>query len=610
MDDIDAVSPMDRRRMLQGAASASAAGLLAPAVARAAPGPADLVIRNGRVLLLDPKFRQAEAIAVRGGVVLAIGTDREIKRHIGQRTREIDAGGGTVLPGINDTHLHLNTVGLNAYSIDVDKRRIEDVVTAVRTAAQQAPAPDPWIRGQGWAELVLPRVPTIADLDPVSGAHPVVLRDFSGHAMVVNSVVLKMAGVTRDTQAPVGGVIDRDARGEPTGVLRETAMRLVQSIIPRFTPDEIGRAIDAAIKIMHARGVTSCTEPGIDRRTFDIYADKARAGALPMRVTALLSAIGGGPDTLREILGAFQAPAGVDPRILRAIGVKIGADGIPRFRTAWMHKPYLDGSNGSMTVAGATIEEQVATLHRMFQVAADAGFQVGTHSCGDAATDAVVDGYVKIIQRAGPRSELRHCVHHCNFPSMQTLQTMARHGIGANLNGEILHLQGRVLEPVIGTELTERQWPYRSALNAGVRVTSGSDAPVVADNHWLRGVLASVLREGLDGSRVGEAERITVPEALATYTSTGAWQDRAESWKGTLEAGKVADICIVDGDLVKDDPRSFLRMQVTTTVVGGQVVYEKPKGGLAMRPFGGGRGDHACRNTAMCCCQLAEQLSA
>jgi predicted amidohydrolase YtcJ len=420
-----------------------------------------------------------------------------------------------------------------------------------------------------------------------------------------------MAGITRETLAPTGGVIDRDANGEPTGILRETAMRLVRERVPPFEDKQISNGIDLAIKLMHSRGVTSATEPGVDLRTFGIYAEKARAGALPMRVTALLSNIGGRPDALKEMLAAFEQPAGVDPRVLRAIGVKLGADGIPRFRTAWMHKPYLDGSNGQMTVAGSTREEQIANLHRMIQMCADAGFQVGTHSCGDAATDAVVDGYVKTIQKAGGKSELRHAVHHCNFASAQTLKTMAQYGIGANLNGEILHLQGRVLEPIIGKELTDYQWPYRSAIDAGVQVTSGSDAPVVADNHWLRGVTAAVLRQGMDGSQAGEAERITVPEALATYTRTGAWQDRAETWKGTLEPGMIADVCIVNGDLARDDPRNFLKMEVTTTIVGGKVVYERSNTAqteAVNRIFASV--DSACRHGALCCCKLAEELSA
>lgn len=603
---------VDRRRVLGGIVAGTAlggTGLLTLPTAYAAEGEADLVIRNGRVLVLDKNFRQAEALAIRDGKVLAVGTDREIRRITSSRTQQIDANGGTVLPGINDTHHHLNIVGLNQppYMIDVNRKSIAELVATVRAAVEQAKPADSWIRGGGWQELVMPRVPRAADLDPVSANHPVVLRDFSGHGMAVNSIVLRMAGITRDTVPPVGGVIDKDAKGEPTGVLRETAMRLVQGLIPPYTTVEIATAIDQAVRIAQSKGMTSATEPGIDLRTFGIYADKARNGALPLRVTALLSALGGGPDLLREVIAGYRQPEGVDPRILRAIGIKIGADGIPRFRTAWMNKPYLDGTRGRMIIPGASVDEQVANLHLMIQTAAEAGFQVGTHSCGDATTDAVVAGYVKAIEKSGGRSPLRHCVHHCNFPSAATLRTMARHGISANLNAEILYLQGRVLESVIGHERVEYQWPYRSALEAGVKVTSGSDAPVVDNNHWLQGVMAAAVREGRDGSSAGKSECITVAQALATYTSTGAWQDRAETWKGTLEPGKVADICIVGVDLVREDPRTFPSKEVTMTILGGNIVYERSTQHADNTNING-YDKKMLAHSDQCCCKFAEQF--
>nr|WP_281289230.1 amidohydrolase [Actinomadura chibensis] len=606
---------MDRRQVLRGAAAVTAGtaatGMLPAVSARAdGGGDADLVIHNGRVLVLDKHFRKAEAVAVRDGRVLAVGTARDMRRHTGKRTELLDAGGGTVLPGINDSHLHLNSHGLSLppFNIDVDKATIEELVSAVRAAVDAAPSPDSWIRGRGWQQLRLPRPPVAADLDPVSGNHPVVLGDFSGHATAVNSVVLRKAGITRDTVPPPGGVIDKDANGEPTGVLRETAQSLVRGIVPPFTREERARAIDTAVRILHSWGITSATEPGIDLDTLALYAEKARAGTLPLRVTALLGS-GTGPRTLRGVLAEYEPPRGVDPRTLRVAGVKVFADGIPRFRTAWMNKPYLDGSNGSLTIDGATPAEQLANLHEMIRIAVAAGLQVGSHSCGDGTTDAVVAGYVKAGGRHWRTADLRHYVIHCNFPSARTLRTMARNDIGANLNSEILYLQGRVLESIIGAELTEYQWPYRSALEAGVNVTSGSDAPVVAP-HWLRGVMTAMLRRGADGSVAGTAERVSLPQALATYTRNAAWQDHAERWKGTLEPGKAADICVVGGDLLAADPRDLQNLQVTATLVGGRVVYERTGGTsttAAPAAFTRGPG-HTCEDGEKCCCELAEEI--
>ncbi|WP_242904901.1 amidohydrolase [Actinomadura terrae] len=608
-----------RRQVLHGAAAVAAGTAAAGALPAAAHadadaergGDADLVIHNGHVLVLDEHFRKAEAVAIRGGRILAVGRARDMRRYTGRRTKLLDAGGGTVLPGINDTHLHLGSHGLSVppFNVNVDTKTIEELVAVIRTAAGAASAPDSWIRGRGWQELVLPRAPVAADIDPVSGDHPVILNDFSGHATSVNTAVLRKAGITRDTVPPPGGVIDKDAHGEPTGVLRETAQGLVRNVVPPFTREERSKAIDAAIGLLHSRGVTSATEPGIDLDTLALYAEKARAGALPMRITALLGS-GTGPRTLRDVLDRYRPLHDVDPRVLRVAGVKIFADGIPRFRTAWMNRPYLDGSNGRLTIDGATAAEQLANLHEMIAMAARAGLQVGTHSCGDATIDAVVAGYVRSTRH---RADLRHYVIHCNFPSARTLRTMARHDIGANLNAEILYLQGRVLESIIGRELTEYQWPYRSAITSGVKTTSGSDAPVV-EPQWLRGVMTAALREGADGGVAGQAERITVPQSLATYTRVAAWQDHAERWKGTLEPGMAADVCVVGGDVLGADPHDLADLQVTTTLVGGRVVYERPSGGAraAATPAAfarGGEPGHDCGDGGQCCCTLSEEIS-
>ncbi|MGH3242201.1 MAG: amidohydrolase [Spirillospora sp.] len=625
---------MDRRQVLRGAAAVTAgtatAGVLPAAAANADPNPApaggagrgardaDLIIHNGRVLVLDRHFREAEAVAIRDGRILAVGSARDVRRFKGRRTEFLDAGGGTVLPGINDSHVHLASQGLSVppFNINVDTATIDELVAVVRTAANEAQTPDSWIRGRGWQELRLPRPPTAADLDPVTGNHPVVLGDFSGHATAVNSIVLRLAGITRDTVPPPGGVIDKDANGEPTGVLRESAAGLVSRIVPPFTREERSQGIDAGLKLLHTMGVTSTTEPGINLEALDLYAEKARAGALPLRLTALLGS-GRGPQSLRDILAEYEPLRDVDPRTLRVAGVKVFADGIPRFRTAWMNEPYLNGANGSLTIDGASPGEQLANLHEMIKIAVDADLQIGTHSCGDATTDAVVAGYLKAGGRHWRRADLRHYVIHCNFPSARTLRTMARHDIGANLNAEILYLQGRVLEPIIGRELTEYQWPYGSALRAGVQVTSGSDAPVVPP-HWLRGIMTAMLREGADGSVAGTAERVGLADALATYTRLGAWQDHAERWKGTLEHGNVADICIINGDLLNRDPHTFDDLQVTTTLVGGQVVYERPAttrptattAAAAAAAAAATAPPHNCADGEKCCCQLSDEILA
>jgi len=601
------------RRSLLGAAAATAvaAGVTGTAPARAGSLTADTIVVRGRVLVLDRRFRRAEAVAVRNGRILATGTTREIRRFAGRRTRVVDAAGGTVLPGINDSHLHFNAVGLQAppFSYPVDTATVPELQDVLRKAVAAA-APGAWVRGGGWNDNRLPKAPDRRDLDAVSTDHPIFLMDFSGHAVAVNSTVLRLAGVTKATPAPAGGRIERDADGEPTGVFREgPAIGLVAKIVPPWTKDEISKGMDSAAAALHALGITSVTEPGITLDLLDLYEEKYHAGQLPLRFTMMLRG-GTARSQLDTLLAQYRPLRGVDPRQLRVSQIKLIADGIPTAaRTAWLHEPYLDGTNGVPLLDGATIEEQVRTLHDLVKTAARHGFQVGTHSTGDAAIDAVVDGYLAALGPSG-RNPLRHYVIHGDLTPRKTLQAMARHDIGVNMNATIKYLLGRTLDPTIGPARVDYQWPYRTALDLGVRVCSASDAPVTPAN-WLQGVAGAVLREGQFGGVAGEAERITVQEALVSYTRTPAWQDRAESWKGTLEPGCAGDVTVVDGDILRADPHDLPGMQISATIVGGDVVYDAgssaAKGATTLAQGLSHGQATSCLQQGLCCCRLAEQ---
>ena len=614
-----------RRSVLAGVAATGVAGVVgASGPVRAAttwsrPGAsltADTVVLNGKVLVLDQAFRKAEALAVRGGRVVAVGSTKEIKRLVGRRTEVLDARGGTVLPGINDSHLHLSGFALTLppLSYHVDTASIEELVAVVRQAAENAATSTEWIRGQGWNDNRLPRPPSRTDLDAVSGDHPVIFTDFSFHAVAVNTLALQLAGITRDTQPPAGGVIERDANGDPTGVLRETAQGLVASVVPAFTPDQVNLGIDVSVAALHAQGITSVTDPGISLDTLALFAAKARNHELPLRVNTLLSG-GTSVASIRTILDAYEPLRSVNPRNLRMAGIKIFADGIPTAaQTAWLHEPYVDGTNGSLVTAGATIEEQVETLHRMIRIAVRRGFQVGTHATGDATIDAVVEGYIKAMGRGWEGDDLRHYVIHGDLTPQKTLRRMAKHDIGVNMNGTIKYLLGRTLDPVIGPERTDYQWPYRSALDAGVRVSSSSDAPVTFPA-WLQGVMAMRLREGMFGGVAGKAERISVREALGTYTRTPAWQDHAGGWKGTLQEGRVADICVLDGDVMAVDPHDLVNLEVAATLVGGKVVYDTASSSARTARAAAARSSSASHHTSaacledgLCCCALVDRL--
>ena len=575
---------------------------------------ADLVITGGRVLTMDDERAEVEAVAIAGGRIAAVGSAREVRRLAGPRTEVVDAAGGTVLPGINDSHLHLSTWPLLAepYTRDVAVPTIEELVARVGEAAREAPAPDTWIRGVGWnAHSVLPRTPTRHDLDPVSGEHPVILRDFTVHSVVVNTRALELAGVTRDTEPPTGGIIERDAAGEPTGVLRETAIKLVDDVVAPFRREEVEDALRRAGRLLPALGITSVTDPGVDLEGLAVLAASAAGDAPSVRVSGLLRQerdllAAASPEGFAALLARYAPREDVDPAWLRVLGIKVWADGNPPAQTAWMHEPYCDGTNGSLTVAGESVAEKLANLGAIVTLADEAGLQVGTHATGDATVDAVVAAYLAVIGRRGGNA-LRHYVIHCGFARPESLATMGRHEILANMNPIIKRVLGTSMEARVGAERTRAQAPCGTAVRSGVRVACASDAPIF-DPDWRLGVQAAVTRRGADGRVSGPEEAMALRDALAAYTSVPAWQDHAETWKGRLRKGFAADLCVLDGDVLDAGPDALPTLAVTATVVDGRVVYERDRATAAQAAGATTAAAASAHAERGCCCERSHEI--
>lgn len=583
---------ISRRGVLKAAAGAAATttvGTLGAPAAVAAPGrgTADLVLHGGQVLLMDRRFTVAEAVAIRDGVVVATGESSAMRRWIGRGTSVVNLRGRTALPGINDSHVHGIRTGLALppYNLDVGPSAVSsiaDVAQAVGAAAAQMPA-DSWIRGKGWNadELAAGRLPDRQDLDAVAPNHPVALLDWSNHQLWVNTRALEIAGITADTQPPAGGVIVKDGAGQPTGLLYETAMGLVNSHIPPFTRAEQTGALRNNVALLLSHGITSYTEPGVGALQRRIYEELADAGDLGIRVTALLSRADDtyptNVDHVREILAAVGDRATGRSSMFRLTGVKLRADGVPiGSRTAWMRDPYIGGGRGSLVTQGGTDEEKVATLTEMVALVDAAGLQIGTHATGDAAIDAVAAAYAAAV--GGRRRAVPHYVVHGDFTWPETLRVLAAAGCGVNFNPNIKRLIADSQPGVVGGERAAYQTPYASALAAGLRFTSASDSPNVAPD-WRQGLETVLLREGMSGAVSGADERIGLRPALRSYTTEGAWQDGAEGWKGSLERGMVGDVCVLDGQLVDRRGRLALPaneisdLGVDLTVVGGEVAY-------------------------------------
>lgn len=566
------------RRVFLGSAAAALA--MRPAPWSIGQGPADLILYDGDVHLVDKTFRKVAAVALGGGRVLAAGSTADVRRLAGPRTRSINLAGRTALPGVNDSHLHALwwAFGVPPFNIDVGYpavRSIADIAALVGKAAKERPAGE-WIQGRGWDQPYFGegRAPTRQDLDRVAPDHPVLLTEFSGHAVWANSKAIALAGVTRETVPPPGGVIVKDAAGEPTGVFFEGAAGLLRRVVPAWSPADRRRAFATAMELMAKNGITSFTEPGIDGETLALYVDMAKEGRLTARLTALMNA-GRSVEAFRGLLGSYQSPSGADPRWVRLAGVKIHADGIPTGnKTAWLHEPYASGGNGTLVLGNGSDAERVRELEAMVKMAHDAGWQIGTHATGDRALDAVVDAYQHALA-AKPDRDRRHYLIHADLIRPATLKRMAALGVGANFNSTIKYLIADGQVSALGEPRASYEWPYRTAMDAGVVVATGSDAPVT-DGNWRQGIATCVARVGKQSNQVsGPSERISLDEAIWSHTAAGAWQDKAEGWKGALEPGMAADLVVLDGAIGRVDPAAIGSMGVTLTVVDGNVVFTR-----------------------------------
>ncbi|MBD0671664.1 amidohydrolase [Streptomyces sp. CBMA156] len=559
---------------------------------------ADLVFLDGRVVTVDAEFSVASALAVTGGVISAVGGRDDVAPLIGPRTRVVDLRGATLLPGINDSHLHGCAFGMATPPLSLDLGHpavssLGGVAEAVREAVGRVPDGQ-WITGHGWDtgyldECVLDpsRRPSRRDLDAVSPDHPVVLYSFSGHATWVNSRALELIGIDRHTVAPPGGAIVVDATGEPTGLLHEGAQDLVQHALPPLSRQERADAIRSTLATLARLGVTSYTEPGLGpggagimrgalgAETLDVYRRLLADGELTARVGVLLLPTGMTSTTAEFARGlaALGEAGDEDPRRLAIHGIKVFADGVVPNKTAWMHEPYVGGGCGSLCVGGGTDTERTAEIATMIRLGHTAGHQLGVHVTGDRAIDTVADAFAAAVAEH-PRPDARHYVIHGDFLTPHSMEVLAAHGFGVNMNPTIKWTVADMEEEFVGAERAAYAWPYRDAIDAGVRVASGSDAPVTFPD-WRQGLATMVLRESKAAGRVsGPEQRIGLAEAIRTYTIDAAWQDFADDWKGSLEPGKAADLCVLDGDLLAADPRGIPAMPVVLTVVDGQVVYD------------------------------------
>jgi len=567
---------------------------------------ADMIIRNANILTVDDDFNIRQAVAVADGRIVAVGSDEDIKAHIGPRTRVLDAKGRTVLPGINESHMHGPFFGATRPPIAIDLtfpavKSVPEMVEALRLRAAET-GPGQWIRGFGWDQGSLEEcredpsvLPRKSDLDPVSPDHPVAFTDFSGHTLLVNSKALEMAGVGRDTPDPPSGEMERDKNGEPTGIFKELgAQALISRVVPLLTREEKKIAVLTALSHLNAQGVTSYTDAAIgpggeaflsgvmSAEFVELYQELLAEGKLTARVTILLLLGDYGALTYEDLekgLKTFKVPEGLDRQRLQIPGVKMFADGIPLTYTSWMNEDYVSGNvgHGRSVIPGGSDQEQRENLIRMIKLVHDHGFQIGLHATGDRSIDAAVDGYVEAF-KGNPKGDPRHYIIHGDFISPEKARALAEHNFGVAMQPFIASMISDFEPTVVGESRAAYEWPTRTVLDAGANLTCSSDAPVTYPN-WRLGVQAAVLREGLLSGKVsGPEERITVEEAIRAYTINGARQDHMEEVKGSIEPGKWADFCIIGDDILSVDPHKIGEIPVLMTILGGEIVFDNSGG--------------------------------
>ncbi|WP_347107787.1 amidohydrolase family protein [Paenarthrobacter sp. S56] len=551
---------------------------------------ADLVIVNAEVRPMDPSDpgRIAGAIAVKDGVVAGLGGEHA-GLLTGPDTQVIDARGGAVIPGINDAHLHFVSAAMAAFGyISLEAAGDWGAVVALLEAAPAGP--DGWVRAHGWDEVALgPARDQLLDCRPGT---PVVAFDQTGHQLLANREALRRAGITESTPGVHGGVVVRDADGRPTGLFQDGAMELVSRVLPPVPEETLRPALLQMQQLLHSLGITSLTDPGLGPASaglmdgagspaaLDLLGDLAVEDQLTLRINALMLFAGtGGANTaairqgLAGSLPACFTSRGIDPRQLRVAGVKVFADGIPRSGTAWMSEPYGAAcTHGSLVIQGADDDERVAELHGILRLIDQAGLQAGIHATGDAATAAAVEAILAAGNDVGDR---RHYIIHGAFSDSTMLSTMAENGIGYSTNPLIRWEAGDIMRSVLGEERFTRHQPLHSALEAGVAFNLASDAPVTSPD-WRRTIVAAVRRgTASTPGDPADPERISGIQALAAMTSSPAWQDHAEHFKGSLLPGMVADLCLLSDPWPADgDIESLPGNRIALTLAGGRIVHQ------------------------------------
>jgi predicted amidohydrolase YtcJ len=538
------------------------------------PAENPFVFINGRVLTCDPRRQTAHAVAIRAGRILAVGEDDEVRAETDPAADVIDLGGRTVVPGFIDAHNHFACTAETFFAVDArpaSAGSIAALLALVDRAAERTP-PGGWVRGFGmdFTRFAEGRHPTRWDLDEVTREHPVVILHVSGHYALVNSRALRDQGITDDVADPAGGSFERDARGRPTGLLLDSATNLVlqssvdigghgPNIHTAIENETLVTMLDEASRRYLAAGLTTVCDPQVTSRELNAYRAARARGVLRIRTVALPLS-----HELGELLAiGLVGPFGDDWLSIGAM--KFYTDGAITGGTAMFSRPM--GSRGQYA---GTLYHEPAELGRLLRSAAGAGWQLAIHTMGDRAMGIMLDA-VEGAMAGVPERDARHRIEHATWPTAEQLQRIAHlRMVPVTQPGSIAEL-GDIWRDHLGDRI-ERAMPLREQLELGIRPAISSDA-FVQSYRPLDTIAAAVRRVTPSGVRVGADQELTIEEAVAAHTINAARALHMDDRIGSLEPGKLADLTILDGDLLGTPAESIRDLPIWMTVVGGSVAY-------------------------------------
>lgn len=533
---------------------------------------AETVYLNGNIYTVDNEFTKASAMAMKDSQLIYVGNDENADAYVGPDTNVVDLEEKTVIPGLNDGHIHYTSLGTRLLEIDAFNKPKEEILELVQEEASSL-EPGEWILGRGWNHELWPDedFPAKEELDQVAPDNPVALTRVDGHSTWVNSEALEIGEITDETPNPQGGEIIRDENGEATGVLVDAARSYVTSNIPSYSEERIAEAQVEAQNQLFSNGITSASDAGTDLQDINIMKDLYENDDLKVRLNVMISNSMGEVGEGLAYYFENGPELGLFDHRLTVRSVKLMADGALGSRSAALMEDYHDREDHKGNYIYSDEE-----IYNLVKESSEHGIQVAAHAIGDGAVQQVIDAYEKVLSE-NPQEDHRWRIEHYQVSNESQIEKVVELGIIPSMQPTHATSDKNMAEDRLGSERIEYSYAWRTIIDAGSHIIGGSDAPVELINPF-HGIYAAVTRMDLEGDPPGgwyPEEKMTREEALRSFTIWAAEGSFEEDIKGSLEPGKLADFIVLDKDIMEVPEEELKDIEVLSTVLGGETVYEK-----------------------------------